>query len=330
MLKKMKIIKLSILRVILTAFVVVYHTFIIYTTYDKSIMGGYIEEYEILERVINNLTMPIFAAVAGFLYRMQMISGRYEKVSSLLWSKTKRLLIPYFFWSFLIAFLTQKPMLIVNAGSHLWFLVMLFWLFLLCYPLKRLKTLQLALLVILAMYLRLNVDAKIAFLGLNMLIPMMPYFIIGMLCFDLNKITYSNKTMTNLFKGFLFFIHFIIVYLWVKKVDLVFSHFSYYSLWSIVLAFYVVILLGTILKYPSSLTYNGYIEKFDNNSIGIYIIHPIIISCLYKIPTLIIVAQSNPIISPILISIIVFIISYKLSNFFRLHLANSKWRFVLG
>lgn len=151
-----------------------------------------------------------------------------------------------------------------------------------------------------------------------------------MLCFDLNKITYSNKTMTNLIKGLLFFIHFIIVYLWVKKVDLVFSHFSYYSLWSIVLAFYVVILLGTILKYPSSLTYNGYIEKFDKNSIGIYIIHPIIISCLYKIPTLIIVAQSNPIISPILISIIVFIISYKLSNYFKLHLANSKWRFVLG
>ena len=96
-------------------------------------------------------------------------------------------------------------MLIVNAGSHLWFLVMLFWLFLLCYPLKRLKTLQLALLVILAMYLRLNVDVKVAFLGLNMLIPMMPYFIIGMLCFDLNKITYSNKTMTNLIKGLLFF-----------------------------------------------------------------------------------------------------------------------------
>lgn len=47
----------------------------------KVLWGGYIEEYEILERVINNLTMPIFAAVAGFLYRMQMISGRYEKVS---------------------------------------------------------------------------------------------------------------------------------------------------------------------------------------------------------------------------------------------------------
>lgn len=83
---------------------------------------------------IDCIEVPAFFIASGFLYRAQ------QGLKNMLWSKTKRLLLPYLIFALLYILLVrpQTPMLFnlyQPANEPLWFLKTLFWVFLLagCY-----------------------------------------------------------------------------------------------------------------------------------------------------------------------------------------------------
>ena len=326
-----RLILLSIIRVILTFLIVAYHVSIIYTTYDEELRGGYLKSYEFLNKNINNLTMPLFVAISGFLYQMQLNKGKYSTIYHIIRTKAKRLLIPYFFWSTVIACLTFNPMLILNGTTHLWFLIMLFWLFIICYPLRNLKMPILFILIIGTMFLRLYIKLNIFVFGINMIAQLLVYFIIGMFCFNWAKKINLSTIQLTLWAILTFAIHLITVHMWIQNGE-IFQICSYYCLHSILVALFIIPLLFLIHHNSFKIPYKGILRNLDESSIGIYILHAIIISFLYKFTTIINLAKDYPYITPMVLTILVFTTTYIISHYMSRTLPKVKsiFKYILG
>lgn len=80
-----------------------------------------------------------FVFIAGFLYyRIGAATHRYDHTAALLRRKASRLLVPYLFWGLLAGLLLRmgEPSDLLFEYLHLWFLLMLFWVFA-CFALTR-------------------------------------------------------------------------------------------------------------------------------------------------------------------------------------------------
>lgn len=103
----------------------------------------------LLARWLNSFHIYGFALASGYIfYFSKYENGKYQKFSLFVVNKIKRLIIPYIFvlavWviPFAIYFFSVKPKdLLLNyilgiAPNQLWFILMLFWVFMIFYPLS--------------------------------------------------------------------------------------------------------------------------------------------------------------------------------------------------
>lgn len=160
---KKRLNELDIVRVIATILVVVGHC--TYVTIDTKYGGvdyqTFVGDSAIIS-LINNLTLIIyrfhmetFMLLSGFLFGIQIKSGKFANFGKVVSSKAKRLLIPYvcvtLLWSVPIKYISgyyaeSKSLLkdifvgqlLSQGNSHLWFLPVLFFLFIIVYFVEKL------------------------------------------------------------------------------------------------------------------------------------------------------------------------------------------------
>lgn len=127
----MRLTYISYLRVMAMLMVVLYHCLCYYGVwgYDDAVT---VSGYTCFARFLNYIDMPIFIFISGFLYARILKWGGYNNLWHFIRSKCKRLLIPFWFWAVIVSiFISKKSFgdFIIYGASHLWFLGMLFFQF---------------------------------------------------------------------------------------------------------------------------------------------------------------------------------------------------------
>lgn len=126
---------IAVLRVIATLVVVAFHT---YGYMYADHFPGSKENYHALYYIVNqcvfiNVAMPLFTAIAGFLFAWLYQQGKYQDDWRMLRKKALRLLLPFFVFGTLMMATTGVPfrpwLLYKGSIAHLWYLTALFWCF---------------------------------------------------------------------------------------------------------------------------------------------------------------------------------------------------------
>ena len=119
---------ISLLRVVAMVTVVLHHTLCFYGAwfpYEGS------QAYLNFTMALKEISMPMFIALAGFIYSyLRMNHGKYNNTGTFVLSKTKRLLLPYLLWSAVLLtplnLAEAQPINVLYGIWHLWFLLVLF------------------------------------------------------------------------------------------------------------------------------------------------------------------------------------------------------------
>lgn len=100
----------------------------------------YQETYEWFNQYIPiNVAMPLFVFVSGYLFGMQLLNGKYHSLWQVARDKFLRLMVPYYFFvPIMMATYSGFKLEPFYTGGywHLWFIPMLWWLFVIAYPLR--------------------------------------------------------------------------------------------------------------------------------------------------------------------------------------------------
>lgn len=121
---------ISLLRVVAMLLVVYYHCICPYHIWDGGIdsAGVTIPLYAKLSEGLKTIHLPIFFLVAGYLFGYKRVGGGYADQRRFLMDKAKRVLVPYFTVGMLLIVLGQSFFEDLIAGNcgHLWFLMTIF------------------------------------------------------------------------------------------------------------------------------------------------------------------------------------------------------------
>lgn len=146
--QRIRLDEVTLMRAILAILIVFMHSFTCYNG-SWSEPAGYIDipVYKWLARTSFAFTLEAFVFISGFLYAFQRITlGRTDGFLPLIKGKLKRLLFPSIIFSifYFIIFYEYKGIgnciySIVNGCGHMWYLPMLFWCFIGCWLLLKVK-----------------------------------------------------------------------------------------------------------------------------------------------------------------------------------------------
>lgn len=227
--------------------------------------------------------MPLFIALSGAIYSIGIEKGKYSEFAPFAWNKVKRLLIPFLGGGIFLApvlFLTNftegslldiawKILMCDGTERHLWYLPVLFWIFLMVWGMKRIKThTWLMFLISLIALCVIPGLFTTPFFRLPLSFHSLPYFVLGMM---LNE--YKGKSGMTLVYGCVGAVLFAVVgrYVSVEPFDTALKELLRCS-------FVVIIICGTRLLMPIRTTkLSQYILK---QSFGIYLFHILFIYAL--------------------------------------------------
>lgn len=320
--KKEKILAISSLRVIAMFLIVFYHCYAYYfhpIWHSRYPDGLIVDEYKGIIW-LNYLHLPIFVFISGFLYGYQSFYyGTNEKFHIFLIKKIKRLIIPYMFWGIILMLIGQgtHSQFFFGQIAHLWFLPMLFIIFFIVGSLKNII---------------INLSPAWIFsffpltILLNLLIP-----IVNIECIFTSAVSYltyfyAGLCVVLLYKKFnpqrayLLFV--------ISALSFVSSFFIRLHPFSIIICLRVlsvVILAASSLFLLKKQKRSRIIEKLDQHSMGIYIIHHIFIWGILDITTIRLLANKHYVLAPILLFITSIIISYTISY----QISKSKYKHLI-
>lgn len=304
--------------------VIIYHCLCYYGVWADSPITNPI--YVGLCKFMNSIDMPVFFIISGFLYADKLLNtGKYNNSKDFLKKKVKRLLIPYLFWGIAIniLFINRYHFISMLDGlSHLWFLLTLLVIFIIVHLMRKkwivMKISSLCILIfILLLITPLRILIPFDFLSIKQILQYLPYFFIGII-FSRSKasmqtlLVKKNKLlMLPLLCGvslsiFLCFytsnIHFI-------------NTISKY----IIIPFLSIIIISSswILCQRINFKEVGIIRSLDKNSMGIYIIHHILIIAAISNTQLSVIIGTHYIVSPILLFLIGTLASWKISSLMK-------------
>ena len=283
---------ISIVRVMATFAIVLYHCM----CYNAGIWNGTYDcvhinpHIYILARVIVSLTLPIFFFISGYVFALGYIEkNKYKAIIPLLGNKARRLLLPVV--SYTVIYLLLFPYIDLNLTEfvsgirHLWFLPTLFLCFVIVYPFRVLLTFNKHLhkgiiggaLVILLCYLSCNAQVVFRYLSFPVVYNMCKYLVF----FVLGVLTYKSMQSLN------------IKLLLITILLMLSLAFHYKLMWSGGLVIQIVDTLSICLFCCMLLLYfnrlnlkESTIIKLNNrHSMGIYLIHQILIMAIYEYTT---------------------------------------------
>lgn len=321
------------LRVIAMTLVVFYHCLCVYNPIWGSISVGTNDCYVRICHVLNCVHVPLFFCVSGYLFAyLYCFKGKYRQPKEFIKVKIIRLIIPYLFWGVVVLLTTYhfyKPVQLLQGISHLWFLQVLFNIFVVAFLMRRLLErldLKLDILIGLTLFAFANMNViPFRWLGLMQTAKMAIYFYTGCI---IAKYALVDKW------GGQRAVYQIIIFV-ISLMGLVVSELYGYSLFSghgrilnavnqvftLSMLFNSIMLASQIHKVPSQL-----MKSLDENGMGIYLIHHIIIQGSLQISLVRLWYTEHDVLAPLICFVIVYALSYALSSFIR----QTKLSFVLG
>ena len=266
---------ISLLRVVAMLLVVYYHCICPYYMWRNGIAsaGVVIPLYQRLSVGLSMVHLPVFFAVAGYLFGYKRVGGGYTDQRRFLMDKAKRVLVPYFTVGLLMIGLRQGRLIGLIAGGvgHLWFLMTLFE----CYAVGKLID------FVLAERIRVKV-AALFFTALCWALSTFWPFVLGhdfphYFFFYLGGMLLGTLDIDRLRKWRMLFVMIVVVSLAVMVLEATLGSRRLLA-WpgSIALVFFVLLAFRTshIGDVPR------WVKSLDVCSMGIYIVHHIVIQAM--------------------------------------------------
>lgn len=346
--KKIHFAEVSFIRFICVLCIILDHCFIIYTNssfWARPINYTDIPQYYYLCRVSVSFSLAAFAFVSGYVYSISRTKYSFRSkdgILKLIHNKSLRLLLPCFLWGAIYVLLfidynspVQFVAKIALGAGHLWFLLMLFWVFLLngCLELINGRIIKCSILLLLFWITRFyNIPFRI-----TEACYYLPFFFLGTQFYKKREVNNNNLVIRRLLYSFSLFVVTFLFYLYIDErkecgMFLCNKYMSHEGVNVIIVQSFKFLssYLGTLFIYYLSILLSKYctnrvsafIEDFASLSMGIYIFQEFLIRFIY---------YCSPIpcyISPVLLPWFAFgwsvIISYILSFLFNKSSVTSK------
>lgn len=303
---------LTFYRVVAMTMVVLYHCTCYYAhpTWPFG-EGPYNPVLKIITTLMGGIHMPVFVFISGYLYWMLKAKGHYDNLSLFYKNKTLRLLVPYLVMGGAMLIIFNQ---FYNLNSalygicHLWFLLMLFGLFILApivwYFMERIKNDRIATVAVNASFLLYPIFCDVNLLQITKVFYFLPFFLIGYII--------QRRGRKELYRDCVFWLSIVsvmvILFVTCQRtlfIDKIIREFASY---------FVIIIVSIIPNISIPNKYKKIINNFSDNSMGIYLVHHVIISYIVMIPTVkLFIDNINSYIGAILLFGCAFLSSWLLS-----------------
>jgi len=284
----------------------------------------------IFPNLIPDANMPLFTFISGYLFCYLFQKGKYSDFKKFVINKAKRLLIPFFVIGTLVNLTAPQRYLsdiLWGGGSHLWYVLMLFWCFMLNWILEKINN----------KYLRY--------------IPFFVSFFLVSLRGSAGRI--DHHLPLGMDHAAYYFCYFYFGFFIYKNIDLAYRISKRY-LWLISIAFFVCVstrilqmsyldkLATPIITFSyclglwtavnwllelGKIHLTDWIKKVSTYSFGIYVFHEWIAWDTAHIPFIIKTMNEHYILFPFVYTTIIFFISYYLTKYL---LKNAVGKFLLA
>lgn len=266
---------ISILRVSAMLMVVFYHCLCPYSIWDGSdfYIGFHVLIWDVVDGMLAQIHLPIFFLISGYLYGYKRIRGGYSANVKFVKDKTLRVLVPYAIVGLFLCLLQDRDISqMLNGISHLWFLMTIFE----CYVLGKLldtvlkmqeRKVQLVMggLVLFIVLIPYRIPLM-QFLCLSNIIKYFPFYMLGMLASKMNFGKYTKYKAKTLVLIIILLLFFALQQVYIKKTSI-----TMLLGVSIVSFIFIYARCLNIPKLPS------WVTSLDKCSMGIYIVHHIVI-----------------------------------------------------
>ena len=270
--------------------------------------------------IIPDAMMPLFTFISGYLFCALFFErGKYQEFGLFLWSKVKRLIIPFFVFSPLIIWTSYNMNFtdfIWGEGCHMWYCPMLFWCFILAWVLLKINSK--AVIIIVSLFSTCLVFAYPNLWFLPFRLPLgidngfyyFSYFAFGG-AINRYKTCIYNK-MGNMSTIWLVLAAYIALWI-INCMGILFISRLASSLQCYL---FVVLLWLVVMKYVenSKRRLNEKLSQLCKCSFGIYVFHHWIAWDIVWFPPLRFFLQNNYLWLPVLATPIIFVVSYGLTK----------------
>lgn len=305
-----KIISISYMRVTAMLMVVALHSLCYYGNWGfrECVIQSYLD----FSSLLNDIAMPIFMCISGYLF-VRSIERHEQKKRIFLMVKFKRLIIPYIVWGILQIILLPNRYnyrQLFFGVSHLWFLLTLFWIFLIMiFTRKYWSNFSFKynmLLVIVLFFLYPLSQFSHNFLRIASVVKYLPFFVMGIMI-------YKNQTIKddNIKKCIIIVSLLLMTLLKFTHVDMISEHLKYETCQ--MLGWIMFFLFFDIFIKKANLPQTKRIEYIDKCSMGIYIIHHVVIIYALQIESVRVFLNNYWQIGPLVVFFISLIVSLILT-----------------
>ncbi len=311
-----KLIYVEYLRVISMLFIIFYHCLCYYTN-RWSYESPHIHMYDTIAGTIHGIALPMFVFISGLLYSFLRDKGKYSKYSLFLKNKALRLLFPMGIWSiFCVLVIPHASWEELKDGGykHLWFLGMLFWLFFVAPCLQKISegSLFKNILMIALFCLISCLFYKRPFSNLPLFLSNAGTYVFA---FFAGIWKGKNRDINLINKRENMFLMVTFVFYSFTYIAPPFNHLVDNLLLLLRLLTSVTLCLLVLQKVEKlNLTESVLLKKLSMCSMGIYIIHHILIEILLSLPNARDLMDVHVVVGPLVLFFVVIICSYIITS----------------
>lgn len=275
---------LTVYRAVAMVMVVLYHCTCYYAhPYWPFGEGPYNAFLKAVTTLMGGIHMPVFVFISGYLFWMLKQKGHYKSIAEFYKKKFFRLIVPYLVVGVGLILMFDEIYAVKDmlyGICHLWFLLMLFFLFLLA-PFfwkffEKIKNDRVVTILIASSFLLFPVFSKVGILTIAKVFYFLPFFLMGYVIQRRGKrALYCDWVfwMGVLFFGVILFV-FTPHLLFVEKVIREYA------------SFVVIIVVSLIPNFSLPQKIKNVVTNFSNNSMGIYLFHHLFISYVIMVPSI--------------------------------------------
>lgn len=309
---------ISFLRVVAMTMVVLFHCLAYYSDSIWQYPDPDVAGYGIFARFLNVIDMPMFVFISGFLYAyLREAKGKYKDNMAFLTNKARRLMVPYLFWGvvLLLLFPDKHVSDMLSGISHLWFLLMLFGLFLLIHftylfwhNLSFGKGLIFLCFLFLLYPLGLKLHFATDYFCIDRILMYLPYFVLGCGC---NSFFSRIEKLRYVLAGGLILL--VVVFSLTTYVLPLIPSLVVYPIQYLFVGMFLVCCFGYFSQLPSAVLQFRGLDSLDRCSMGIYILHHILIAFPLQWPAVRAVMNDYWWLCPWLMFLVVYALSWMLT-----------------
>lgn len=315
---------ISVLRCCAMLMIVFYHCICPYGVWtDASYsVDFHVPLWDVFLDLMRNIHLPIFFVLAGYLYGYKRYRGGYNNFVKFIQKKFLRVMVPYILVGFLIVFVQKQPVYSLLYGiSHLWFLMTIFE----CYIAGRLidgilkggNKYKLLFLLFCFVLIAIQGRCSINIWGLTIkqFCQYFPFYAIGMILgsFNLNRHELVRVEVVATICSLLIMIVIAVFF----KID---------GLLRILGLIFVVSIFALFRNY-SNINISATTISLDKCSMGIYIVHHILIQEMNRINYFYHLMKTNIISYPIIQFIVITAVSWLIVYILK---KNSWGKYLVG